>query len=183
MTMHANEDRLSPEDVDTLVVKLRTWTRNHDPHVAAAVELLVSYGHAPLQSMWLSRGDFVSRYVHDGPREATVAWRELSEDLEAGTAPGASETEVGVLRFAADLGTDRWRISRMGGGTWRLVCALAEATGTQLRGSDLETIRSLVGENEPRPCESGHYLANPAAEFGTCEWCGYFVGTEDDEGP
>ena len=39
-------------DFDALVVRLRRWTHNHDPHVRAAVELLIEH------ETWIRRGDF-----------------------------------------------------------------------------------------------------------------------------
>lgn len=104
---------------------LRAWTRDHDPHVRAAVELLI--GHS--DSMWLRRPDFVADYVTEG-REATVDFRALADALADGRGPGASSTEVGVLRLAADIGTDRWRLSRLGeDATWRAMAAFVQASG------------------------------------------------------
>ena len=39
-------------DFDTLVRLLRRWTHNHDPHIRAAVELLIEH------ETWIRRADF-----------------------------------------------------------------------------------------------------------------------------
>lgn len=114
---------MSTED---LITGLRAWTQDHDPHVRAAVELLITHD----EGMWLRRPEFADAFVsrHEGG-EVTIDFHALAAALDQGTAPGASSTETGILKLAADLGTDRWRISRMSDETVHLVrIAIAAAT-------------------------------------------------------
>ncbi|KOX11832.1 hypothetical protein [Nocardiopsis sp. NRRL B-16309] len=111
--------------IDDIIVGLRTWTHNHDPHVRAAVELLITHD----DGMWLRRREFVETFVKTSGPEFYIAFSALADALAAGEGPGASETETGILRLAADLANDRWRISRMGDETVHLVrVAIATAT-------------------------------------------------------
>lgn len=116
---------MSTED---LITGLRAWTQDHDPHVRAAVELLITHD----EGMWLRRPEFVAAFVswHEGG-EVTIDFHALADAIKTGTGvPGASSTEMGILRLAADLGTDRWRISRMSDETVHLV-RIAIATATE----------------------------------------------------
>lgn len=89
----------------------------------AAVELLVDHG------MWLNREEFVDRYISRSGSVCHIDFTTVADDLAAGTAPGASATETAILRLAADLATDRWRISKMSDATVHLVrVAIATAT-------------------------------------------------------
>ncbi|GAA4943925.1 MULTISPECIES: hypothetical protein [Streptomonospora] len=109
----------------TMISDLRDWIRDHDPHVRAAVELLIAHNDA----VWLRREDFVDRFVDDDGHNTVIDFATLAAALEAGTAPGACETEAGVLRLAADLGTDRWGIRQMSdAAVHRVRVAIAVAT-------------------------------------------------------
>lgn len=112
-------------DTAPTIAGLRAWTRDHDPHVRAAVELLIDHDDA----LWLRRTDFVDRFVADSGGHTVILFDILADALVAGDAPGGAETETGVLRLAADLGTDRWRLSRMSDATVHHVrVAIATAT-------------------------------------------------------
>jgi hypothetical protein len=55
-----------PDTTDALIEGLRAWTREHDAHVRAAVELIIWHG------FWLRRADFRTAGAH-GPRSETEA--------------------------------------------------------------------------------------------------------------
>ena len=84
-------------DFDTPVRALRRWTHNHDPHVRAAVELLIEH------ETWIRRGDFQRACVERDAREAWVNWRKAREFADAG-------------REGVDLGNGRSRPGRSAGG-------------------------------------------------------------------
>ena len=60
-------------DFDALVRALRRWTANHDPHVRAAVELLIEH------ETWIRRADFQRACIKRDAREAWVNWRKARE--------------------------------------------------------------------------------------------------------
>ena len=110
-------------DFDTLVVRLRRWTHSHDPHVRAAVELLI--GH----ETWIRRADFQRACVEQYGREAWANWRKAREFVDSGSV--ASTTEMAVLDLAVALGENRYRFSIMGPANSRMIaqavaCALGE---------------------------------------------------------
>ena len=110
-------------DFDTLVVRLRRWTHSHDPHVRAAVELLI--GH----ETWIRRADFQRACVEQDGREAWINWRKAREFVDSGSV--ASTTEMAVLDLAVALGENRYRFSIMGPANSRMIaqavaCALGE---------------------------------------------------------
>src|SRR5208282_5670737 len=65
-------------DFDALVVRLRRWTHDHDPHVRAAVELLIWH------EIWIRRADFQRACIEWGGREAYIDWRKAREFTDAG---------------------------------------------------------------------------------------------------
>ena len=69
-------------DFDALVVRLRRWTHNHDPHVRAAVELLIEH------ETWIRRGDFQRACVERNAREAWINWRKAREFADAALGHG-----------------------------------------------------------------------------------------------
>src|ERR1700729_3548184 len=95
-------------DTDTLIKTLRAWTRDHDPHVRAAVDLLI-WHH---DGFWLRRADFTSAAVRRGKYESTIDWGAAREFADAG--PRASTSEMAVLDLAVALGENRYRLSIMG---------------------------------------------------------------------
>lgn len=96
-----------------LITGLRTWTRNHDDHVRAAVELLI--GH----DCWLRRPDFIRAAIKRDGREAWIDWRQARAFADAG--PVASSSEMAILDLAVALGGNRYRLSIMGPANSRLI--------------------------------------------------------------
>jgi len=88
-------------DFGELVAALRSWTRNHDPHVRAAVELLITHGH------WLRREDFTSECVRQVGGVTVIDWNHAAGPWYA------SSSEVAMLDLAVAIGSDRYRLSRM----------------------------------------------------------------------
>ena len=80
-------------DFDTLIRLLRRWTHNHDPHVRAAVELLIEH------ETWIRRADFQRACIERDAREAWVNWRKAREFVDAGSS-------------SVDLGNGRSRPGR-----------------------------------------------------------------------
>ena len=105
-----------------LIAGLRAWTRGHDPHVRAAVELLIEH------DVWLRRGDFTRACVRSRGGEAWIDWQAARAFTDAGTA--ASTSEMAVLDLAVALGENRYRLSIMGDGNARAIAtAVAIAVG------------------------------------------------------
>jgi hypothetical protein len=95
-------------DFDETVTALRRWTKDHDPHVKAAVELLIWH------ERWLRSPAFVRACVETsaGTGETWIAWGK-ARDFERRSGAAASESERAVLRIAVALGSDDFRLSRM----------------------------------------------------------------------
>ena len=94
-----------PDTTEALVAGLRRWTRHHDLHVRAAVELLIEHG------FWLRRQDFIRAAVRkDG--DTWIDWRGAREFVDEG--PRGSTSEVAILDLAVALGEDRFRFGIMG---------------------------------------------------------------------
>ena len=96
-------------DFNDLVAGLRAWTKDHDPHVRAAVELLIWHGGG---GYWLRRADFTTAAVKRSRREAWIDWSAAREFVDAG--PRASTSEMAILDLAVALGEDRYRLNIMG---------------------------------------------------------------------
>lgn len=92
-----------------LIAGLRTWTKDHDPHVRAAVELLIWHGGG---GYWLRRADFITAAVKRGRGEAWIDWSAAREFVDAGAK--ASTSEMAILDLAVALGENRFRLSIMG---------------------------------------------------------------------
>ena len=110
-------------DFDNLVTRLRRWTHNHDPHVRAAVELLIEH------ETWIRRGDFQRTCIEVDACEAWINWRKAREFVDAGSK--ASTSEMAVLDLAVALGENRYKFSIMGPANSRMIaravaCALGE---------------------------------------------------------
>ena len=109
-------------DSDTLVRLLRRWTQTHDPHVRAAVELLIEH------ETWIRRADFRRACIERDAREAWINWRKAREFTDAGST--ASTSEMAVLDLAVALGENRYRFSIMGQANSRMIArAVARALG------------------------------------------------------
>lgn len=108
---------------DKLIAGLRAWTKDHDPHVRAAVELLIADG------FWLGREDFRQAAV---PVTAGTAWIAWDRAGAFGRQAGASSSQKALLALAVSIGADRYRLSRMDDRQAGLVVrALATATGME----------------------------------------------------
>jgi hypothetical protein len=111
--------------VPQLQARLRRWTFGHDPHVRAAVELLITH------DVWLRRRDFLTAAVHDddADNDAWISFRDAREAFDARHFRRASTTELAVLDLAIALGEDRYRLPRMGPANSR---AIANAVAAAL---------------------------------------------------
>jgi hypothetical protein len=104
------------------VQALRAWTRHHDPHVRAAVGLLIEH------AFWLRRPDFTLACVHYDRRQPCIDWQAARAFADAG--PGASTSELAILDLAVALGENRYRLSVMGAANSRAIAAaVARAVG------------------------------------------------------
>lgn len=112
-------------DFDTLVAGLRAWTKNHDPHVRAAVDLLIWHEH------WLRRRDFTSACVNrDSDGTAWISWTHARDFINS--EPRASTSELAVLELAAAIGSNRYKLSHMGTAHAEAITrAFATALGTE----------------------------------------------------
>jgi hypothetical protein len=108
-------------DFGTLT-RLRRWTHNHDPHVRAAVELLIEH------ETWIRRADFQRSCIEKNAREAWINWRKAREFADSG--PMASTSEMAVLDLAVALGENRYKFSIMGHANSQMIAhAVACAPG------------------------------------------------------
>jgi hypothetical protein len=116
-------------DFETTVKGLRAWTKDHDPHVKAAVELLIWHDH------WIRRADFAAEVVQwDDVGTAWIPW-DRARAFKRNRA--ASSSQLAVLDLAVALGTDQYRLSRMDDAeAGAIVRAFATALGQEgmLRG-------------------------------------------------
>lgn len=109
-------------DFDALVRTLRRWTANHDPHVRAAVELLIEH------ETWIRRADFQRACIERDAREAWVNWRKARDFIDVGST--ASTSEMAVLDLAVALGENRYKFSIMGPANSRMIAtAVTRALG------------------------------------------------------
>ena len=105
-----------------LISALRRWIRGHDPHVSAAVELLIDH------DFWLRRPDFTRACIFRSGREAYVNWVAARAFVDAGSV--ASTSEMAILDLAVALGENRYRLSIMGDTHSRWIAtAVARAVG------------------------------------------------------
>lgn len=93
------------DDFEALATGLRRWTKDHDPHVRAAVDLLIWH------EFWLRRNDFRQACV-TVDEDAWIKWAEAREFADSG--PHASTSELAILDLAVALGENRYRLSSMG---------------------------------------------------------------------
>jgi hypothetical protein len=107
---------------ETLIKHLRAWTREHDAHVRAAVELLIWH------EFWLRRADFRSAAIVQRRGEAWIDWDAAREFVDAGAR--ASTSEMAILDLAVALGEDRYRLNIMGSAHSRAIAdAVRQAVG------------------------------------------------------
>lgn len=115
------------ETTEALIKGLRAWTREHDAHVRAAVELLIWHGGG---GFWLRRADFRTAAVHRGKYESTIDWGAAREFVDAGTR--ASTSEMAILDLAVALGENRYHLSIMGAAHSKAIArAVAQAVGEE----------------------------------------------------
>ena len=111
-----------PDPHAALTAALHAWTQHHDPHVRAAVGLLIEH------DFWLRRPDFTRACVRRDRREAWIDWRAARAFADEG--PGASTSELAILDLAVALGENRYRLSIMGAANSRAIAtAVARAAG------------------------------------------------------
>jgi hypothetical protein len=109
-------------DFGTLVRLLRRWTHDHDPHVRAAVELLIEH------ETWIRRAGFQRACIQVDGREAWINWRQACEFVDSGSV--AATSEMAVLDLAVALGENRYTFSIMGPSNSRMIAqAVARALG------------------------------------------------------
>jgi hypothetical protein len=114
-----------PETTEALIKGLRAWTKDHDPHVRAAVELLIWHGDG---GFWLRRQDFVKAAVVQRGSEAWINWDAARGFADAGVR--ASSSEAAILDLAVALGENRYRLSIMGAAHSRAIAeAVRQAVG------------------------------------------------------
>jgi hypothetical protein len=111
---------------DKIAAWLRAWTEGNDPHVRAAVELLIGHGY------WLNRPDFVEACVDGrGEGEAWIRWAK-ARDYAGTTAANAGTHNLAVLDLAVAIGGNRYRLPTQGDGDARLMMiAFATALGME----------------------------------------------------
>lgn len=112
-------------DFDSTLAALRKWTRDNDPHVRAAVELLAWHEH------WLRRADFSRACVsRDSDGTAWISWMQARDFIA--TQPRASTSEMAVLELAIAIGSNQYKLSYMGEAHARaIVKAFADALGVE----------------------------------------------------
>jgi hypothetical protein len=89
-----------------MTASLRRWTANRDPHVRAAVELLIG------QTTWLQNHDFAMACTTMSGDETFISWDKVRDFLHGPGAAGSSSAKA-LLRVAAAIGSDEFRLSRM----------------------------------------------------------------------
>jgi hypothetical protein len=117
--------------VGQLPARLRRWTAGHDPHLRAAVELLIAH------DVWLRRRDFLTTAVHvdDAGNDAWISFGDARAAFTAGQFRRASSTELAVLDLAIALAEDRYRLSQMGPtNSGDITAAIGRALGLNNRG-------------------------------------------------
>lgn len=112
----AHEDQYTPDQFHQALARSLELMESHQ---AAAVELLLDYNHGRIveEPAWLRQ--FVA--MGKSGRKASLRWdrlaRALSGDKDTPTelteaVRPYSDTERSVMRFAADLGSERWMLGR-----------------------------------------------------------------------
>lgn len=106
-----------------VVAGLHRWIDGHDPHVQAAVWLLLAH------EVWPRRADFLRACVNHSPDGGWwIDFRAARTAFDNGAFDTGSSTELAVLDLAITLGTDRFRA--MGPANARAVAtAVAHAVG------------------------------------------------------
>lgn len=93
---------------ETVVRDVVEWARTSDPHVHAAVELLLEH------DTWFRRRDFLDAAVMRTVDGHYVRWSAAQDAFNEGVFNRSSSTELAVLELAIALGMDAYRFSSMG---------------------------------------------------------------------
>lgn len=113
--------------LNDLVDQLLTWSDGQDPHVQAAVELLIEHGR------WIADRGFRDTCITVDDGIAWIDWDAARAAYDAGRFGAASGSEQAVLDFAISLGEDRYQFYRLDFANRRLVLnAIAHALGIRL---------------------------------------------------
>lgn len=113
--------------LNDLVDQLLTWSDGQDPHVQAAVELLIEHGR------WIADRGFRDACITVDDGIAWIDWDGARTAYDAGRFGAASGSEKAVLDFAISLGEDRYRFDRLDSNNTRLaLTAAARALGVRL---------------------------------------------------
>ena len=127
---NARVHAISGNGAGGVVAGLHAWIDGHDPHVQAAVWLLLAH------EVWPRRADFLRACVNRSPDG--VWWIDFRAARTAfdngvfvtGVFVTGSSTELAVLDLAIALGTDRFGFRAMSPGNARAVAtAVAHAVG------------------------------------------------------
>jgi len=132
-------------DLDNLPAELRAWTKNHDAHVRAAVELLIQHDH------WLWDEGFTSRCVFGNDGIACIDFTAVKRYHEEGMSEGlpCSTSEAAMLLVIADIGSGRWQIDTMDGrNRQRVADAVMRAAGLAPMPDDDRIAVTLAGIEE-----------------------------------
>lgn len=113
--------------LNDLVDQLLTWADGQDPHVQAAVELLIEHGR------WIADRGFRDACINVGDGIAWIDWHAARAAYDAGHFGAASGSEKAVLDFAISLGEDRYQFDRLDSNNTHLaLAAAAKALGIRL---------------------------------------------------
>lgn len=91
-----------------LVEDLKKWAETSDPHVRAAVKLLIEHED------WIRNPRFVSAAVHFATDGAYIVWRKAREAFDDGAFNVHSTSQLAVLDLAIILGENRFKLNLMG---------------------------------------------------------------------
>lgn len=116
-----------PDDFVTIATGLRAWTRDHDPHVRAAVELLCWH------ETWIRRRDFREACVIVDSDDAWINWAN-ARGFADHNPPRCSTSELAILDLAVALGENRYRLSSMGSAHSRAIADAVAAACAVDRG-------------------------------------------------
>lgn len=135
--------RAATRTAGSVAAGLRVWAEGHDPHVRAAVELLIRHG------AWLRRVEFLAIGLHRDPAGSYwIDWTAARRAFDGGRFDHAGIRDRAVLDLALDLGMDRYRLSVMGTGNARLI---ADTVTTALGLAVARRSHSANGPDLPAP--------------------------------
>ena len=94
-------------EAEDLTDRLQAWASGQDANVHAAVTLLIEQDH------WLHDHQFTRHCMHVDEDGVWIEWHAARAFVETG--PPASPGQLGMLRLAIDIGSDRYQFSRLDG--------------------------------------------------------------------